>query len=143
MLLDCLTSKLFNAAGLHFTYPKDKKAAIRAAEVLAESHLQRSSSDSSDEASLREHPDDVVSHLLSSFATAGLLIEEKKRKATKENAKKGLLLAECQASIFCTCILEAVGSLKDNTDRQMMLQKFGAPICYDIFGAFECCQDCT
>ena len=49
-------------AGLHFTYPKDKKAAIRAAEVLAESHLQRSSSNSSGTLSLREHPDDVVSH---------------------------------------------------------------------------------
>ncbi|DBA69936.1 TPA: hypothetical protein ACH3X2_012430 [Trebouxia sp. C0005] len=32
---------------------------MRAAEVLAESHLQRSSSDSSDRASLREHPADV------------------------------------------------------------------------------------
>jgi len=99
MSLEGVISKHFDAAGLHFTYPKDKKAAMRAAEVLAESHLQRSSSDSSDRASLREHPDDVVSHLSELLATAGLL------------------LAECQAAIFCTCILEALGSLKDNTDR--------------------------
>lgn len=51
----------FHAAGLHFTYPKDKKAAMRAAEILAASDLRRSSSDSSDRTSLREHPDDVVS----------------------------------------------------------------------------------
>jgi len=83
MSLEGVISKHFDAAGLHFTYPKDKKAAMRAAEVLAESHLQRSSSDSSDRASLREHPDDVVSHLSELLATAGLL------------------LAECQAAIFC------------------------------------------
>ncbi|KAL0030933.1 hypothetical protein WJX79_002316 [Trebouxia sp. C0005] len=53
------TFALIIYTGLHFTYPKDKKAAMRAAEVLAESHLQRSSSDSSDRASLREHPADV------------------------------------------------------------------------------------
>lgn len=103
-------SKPFDAAGLHFTYPKDKKAAMRAAEVLAESHLQRSSSDSSDRASLKEHPADVVSHISKLLATAGLQ------------------LAERQATIFCTCILEAFASLKDNADRQMMMpQKLGAP----------------
>ena len=79
--------KQIDAAGLHFTYPKDKKAAMRAAEVLAESHLQRSSSDSSDRASLREHPDDVVSHLSKLLATAGLLV------------------AQRQAIIFSTCIM--------------------------------------
>ncbi len=102
MSLECVISKQFDAAGLHFTYPKDKKAAIRAAEVLAESHLQRSSSDSSDRASLREHPDDVVSHSSELLATAGSLS------------------AECQTTIFRTCILEAFGYLKDNIDRQMM-----------------------
>ncbi len=79
--------KQFDAAGLHLTYPKDKKAAMRAAEVLAESHLQRSSSDSSDRASLTEHPDDVVSHLYKLLATAGLL------------------LAPCEAIIFSTLYL--------------------------------------
>ena len=49
-------------AGLHFTYPKDKKAALRAAEVLAAQQVEHASSDSSERLSLREHPDDVVSY---------------------------------------------------------------------------------
>lgn len=93
---------------------------MRAAEVLAESHLQRSSSDLSDSASLREHPDDVVSHLFKLLATAGLL------------------LAQCRAILFSTCILEAFVSWKHITDKQIMSQKLGAPICDDTLGAFNC-----
>ena len=52
--------RLASFTGLHLTYPKDKKAAVRAAEVLAAQQLERSSSDLSARASLMEHPDDVV-----------------------------------------------------------------------------------
>ena len=50
-------------AGLHFTYPKDKKAALRAADPLAEQQISGSDSEYSF-TSLREHPDDVVSLLV-------------------------------------------------------------------------------
>lgn len=44
-LLILLLHSIYAAAGLHFTYPKDKKAAIQAAKVAAATHLQHSSSD--------------------------------------------------------------------------------------------------
>ncbi|KAL3131568.1 hypothetical protein ABBQ38_007869 [Trebouxia sp. C0009 RCD-2024] len=48
-LVPCLvvpwTCSLLIYTGLHFTYPKDKKAAIQAAKVAAATHLQHSSSD--------------------------------------------------------------------------------------------------
>lgn len=48
-------------AGLHITYPKDKKAALRADDILAFQRIESSDAEYDSLTSSREHPDDVVS----------------------------------------------------------------------------------